>query len=180
MEFATIPFEDIMKRLFHSNHDSRCFKKLASDHLPEQEIRPAFRKYGELRGRQTKGKHLEALAKACLRDSKYRDFECFEEVILNSSIISDVPRRSFDEILGHMEKEKQSYPAIAKARSIDRSIALPCKLEKRHLKKWFVARYTPWFPSCNCCSTALSALSSHGFAIEKESSHLSEKEETEC
>ena len=114
MEFATIPFEDIIKRLFNSNHDSRCFKKLANDHLPQQEIRPAIKIYEELRGRQTREEHLKALAKACLRDSKYRDFQSFEEVILSSICTSGIPRRSFNGIFGHMEKETESYPTIEK------------------------------------------------------------------
>jgi hypothetical protein len=113
MMFATIPFEDIMKRLFDSNCDSKVFKKLASDHLPEQEIRPAIRRYDELRGKQKKEEHLEALAKACLRDSKHRDFQCFEEVIMNS-ISSEATRRSFNEIFGHIENERESYPTIEK------------------------------------------------------------------
>ena len=114
MEFATISFEDIMKRLFKSKHDSRCFKKLANDHCRQQDIRPAIRKYEELRDRQTREEHLEALARACLRDSKYRDFQNFEEVILNSICTSDIPRRSFNEIFGHMEKETDSYLTMKK------------------------------------------------------------------
>jgi len=111
--FATIPFEDIKKRLFDSNCDSKVFRKLASDHLPEQEIRPAIRRYDELRGKQKKEEHLEALAKACLRGPKYRDFQCFEEVILKR-ISSEASRRSYNEIFGHIENERELYPTIEK------------------------------------------------------------------
>jgi hypothetical protein len=114
MEFATISFQDIMKRLFDSNNDSKCFKKLANEYLPEQEIRLAIRRHEELRGRQKKEEDLEALARACLRDSKYRNFQCSEDVILNSILTSGVSRSSFNVIFGHMEKEKESYPTIAR------------------------------------------------------------------
>lgn len=112
MEFATIPFENIMKRLFKSKHDSECFMKLANDHLPKQDIRPAIKKYEELRSGHAREEHLEALARACLRDSKYRDFQNLEEVILNSISDSRIPRRSFNQIFGHIEKETDSYPTM--------------------------------------------------------------------
>jgi hypothetical protein len=113
MIFATIPFEDIIKRLFDSNCDSKVFRRLAGDHLPEQEIRPTIRRYDELRGKQKKEEHLEALARACLRDSKYRDFQCFEEVILKS-ICSEASRRAFNETFGHIENEREAYPTVEK------------------------------------------------------------------
>jgi hypothetical protein len=128
MEFATIPFQDIIKRLFNSNHDSQCFKKLANDHLPQQEIRPATRMYEELRGRKAREEHLKTLGKACLRDSKYRDFQSYEEVVLNSICASGIPRKSFNDIFGHLEKETESYPIIEKLLKRD-SDFLDCKVK---------------------------------------------------
>jgi len=113
MKFATIPFEDIMKRLLDSSCDSKVFSKLAKDHYPDRDIRPKTRGYDELQRRQKKEERLEALAEECLRDSKYREFQCFEEVIL-SRIYSEASRRSRNKIFGHLESEKKSYPTIEK------------------------------------------------------------------
>jgi len=107
-KFATLPFEEIIKRLLKSRHDLTCFKALADLYFRKQDATLRIREY-EKSNKESKVKQLVALSERCTNLPKYEDYS-YQDVML-STIAAVAPSKWFKNIFGHTDKENELYPS---------------------------------------------------------------------
>jgi len=112
LKFATIPFEEIMKRLFKSGYDSDCYRKLAEHYFPPQDRKLSVSKY-EKSTKREKEDELIKLSKKCTELHMFKDFD-WQEVIFETVCSIQMPRKWFRTIFGHVDEEKELYLPVRK------------------------------------------------------------------
>jgi len=109
--FASISFEDIMRRLFKSSYDVQCFQKLTAEYYPSHDAKLKINDYRKV-NKEEKIKLLREISEECADLPKYSDFR-WEDVML-TTICDEVPDKWFRIIFGHVDKEEELYPDVRK------------------------------------------------------------------
>ena len=110
-KFASISFDDIMKRLFKSSYDAQCFQNLADQYYPSHDARLKANDYRKA-NKEEKIKLLRNISEKCASLPKYAD--CRREDVILTTIYDVVPDKWFRTIFGHLDKEEQLYPDVKK------------------------------------------------------------------
>jgi hypothetical protein len=108
-KFASISFDDILKRLFKSSYDVQCFQKLADQYYPSHDARLKANDYRKA-NKEEHVKLLQDISEKCASLPKYADYRR-EDVIL-TTIYDVVPDKWFRTIFGHLDKEEPLYADV--------------------------------------------------------------------
>jgi hypothetical protein len=108
-KFASISFDDIIKRLLKSPYNAPCFQNLADQYYPSHDAKLKTNDYRKA-NKQQKTNLLQEIGEKCASLPKYKDYRR-EDVIL-MAIYDVVPTKWFKTIFGHVEKEEQLYPNV--------------------------------------------------------------------
>lgn len=108
-KFASISFNDIIKRLLKSPCDVLCFQSLADQFYPTHDAKLKTNDYKRA-NKQQKADLLQEIGEKCASLPKYKDYRR-EDVIL-TSIHKLVPAKWFKSIFGHVDKEEQLYADV--------------------------------------------------------------------
>jgi hypothetical protein len=111
--FMTLQFEDILKRLFKSGHDLKCYQKLAERYGKDEGLN--ISNYKKARRKEGKIELLIRLSKNCTNLPKYEGYD-YPEVILNAIYgTREIPATRRKEIFGYDNDEKEVASLIRKA-----------------------------------------------------------------
>ena len=109
MEFLTLPFEEIVKRLLDSSYDLECYRVLA-DYYPPQEKKLSIAKY-EKSTKKERERELKELGKKCATQHKFKGHN-WQEVVFDTVCRIQIPPKWFRYIFGHVYNEDELYPPV--------------------------------------------------------------------
>ena len=112
-EFTALPFDRLRQRLFSSGLDIDCYKKMCEEIFPIGKMALEAKEYAKsLKDRRPK--MLDQLARQCADQlPKFKNYG-WEDVVLEIIDGVKMPAKSFSQIFGHVNEEKEIYPLILK------------------------------------------------------------------
>ncbi|MGB9659246.1 MAG: hypothetical protein ACPLY9_01790 [Nitrososphaerales archaeon] len=112
-KFLSIPFDQIMKRLFKSGWDTQCCHELAESYFGKSshDVRLCLDKYKKS-GKGQKVDEIKKISRKCTELPIYSNYD-WQEVVFDIIARLDMPRKWFNYVFGHVNDEKELYDLTA-------------------------------------------------------------------
>jgi hypothetical protein len=110
-EYFGIEFDEILKRLIGTGHDTECFKAMIKTTKLEENANLEISKYKRM-STKDRMKELKKLAKNCRNNGLYSEFEPNSLILYFIAKVVHLPETALLKIFGKVNQEDEIYPEI--------------------------------------------------------------------